>query len=475
VNIAKGNDLPEVADGRSWHILHYKESAKPGVMLECTAAIIPVGIAVFLMVTHSPLAMHSPVLLFALMFVLSVLTTLAAITMGAARPPDILISQQGILAPAQFLAALHMRPMRTWSDVARVSFLRDNMPAEEPDALRISFKSGGSMHLDISGMKHSDLRQLLIALQSNAPGLQSTPPVNQVKLKVPDLLVGEYVSSFTRQWEDDLADRFAATLFVPHKAGDTLQEGKYKIKGHLTFGGASAIYLAENAEGERVILKEAVLPRGTEAQARAKAVEMFEREAKLLLKLNSPRIARLLDMFVENDHHYLVIEYIAGTDLRSYVKEQGPQPEEFVLRWADELAGILTYLHDRHPPIIHRDISPDNIVVRIDGSLALIDFGAANELLSTATGTIVGKQAYIAPEQFQGKATPQSDIYGLGATLFFLSTGQDPQALSQSNPVEVNGRLSDEFNLLVARCTAMALRDRYRDAYQLRSAIEALL
>jgi len=86
--------------------------------------------------------------------------------------------------------------------------------------------------------------------------------------------------------------------------------------------------------------------------------------------------------------------------------------------------------------VIHRDFTPDNLVLQNDGKLVAIDFGAANEFIGNATGTFVGKHAYIAPEQFRGKASPQSDLYAMGGTLYYLLTGEDPLALSVSDPAE---------------------------------------
>jgi serine/threonine-protein kinase len=94
------------------------------------------------------------------------------------------------------------------------------------------------------------------------------------------------------------------------------------------------------------------------------------------------------------------------------------------------------------------------------GAIKLIDFGAANELLTTATGTLVGKQSYIAPEQFRGKAVTQSDIYALGCTLYYLATGKDPEALSQSELSEELAEKMPTLNNLIKSCTEMELEDR---------------
>src|SRR5207237_6197438 len=119
------------------------------------------------------------------------------------------------------------------------------------------------------------------------------------------------------------------------------------------------------------------------------------------------------------------------------IRQNGAQKETTVLKWAAEVAEILTYLHKRNPPIIHRDLTPDNLVLKNEGTVHLIDFGAANQFVGTATGTLVGKQAYIAPEQLRGKADLQSDLYSLGGTLHYLLTGKDPIPLMVAHPNEV--------------------------------------
>jgi serine/threonine protein kinase len=95
-----------------------------------------------------------------------------------------------------------------------------------------------------------------------------------------------------------------------------------------------------------------------------------------------------------------------------------------------------------------------------DGRIILIDFGAANEFIESATGTLIGKQSYISPEQFRGKAGPGSDIYSLGGTLHFLLIGQDPIPLAPTHPSQCNPEIPLNLDMLVAACTAQELRDR---------------
>src|SRR5262249_27709672 len=109
-----------------------------------------------------------------------------------------------------------------------------------------------------------------------------------------------------------------------------------------------------------------------------------------------------------------------------------------------------------------------------DGRIVIVDFGAANEYIGTATGTFVGKHAFIAPEQLRGKATVQSDIYAFGCTLFFLLTGKEPEALSVSNPREHGADVSDGLCELIESCTQLETRDRFQSIAQLLPVLQRL-
>jgi serine/threonine protein kinase len=112
---------------------------------------------------------------------------------------------------------------------------------------------------------------------------------------------------------------------------------------------------------------------------------------------------------------------------------------------------------------MHRDVTPDNIVLNNYGSIVLIDFGASNEFIGTATGTLIGKQSYMAPEQLRGKATCQSDIYAFGACLFFLLTGWDPLPLAACHPATVLPEIPQELDDLIASMTAQEQTSRTAD------------
>jgi serine/threonine protein kinase len=150
------------------------------------------------------------------------------------------------------------------------------------------------------------------------------------------------------------------------------------------------------------------------------------------------------------------LQFVPGTTLRQCVQLKGALDENLVRELAAQIAEILHYLHNFDDPIIHRDITPDNLVLNeASGQLTLIDFGAANEVALQSSSTIIGKQCYIAPEQLRGAACIQSDLFSLGATMYFLLTGADPVPISTSRPLQVKNTVSKAMNELVARLTDM--------------------
>jgi serine/threonine-protein kinase len=273
--------------------------------------------------------------------------------------------------------------------------------------------------------------------------------------------------SHTDLWEDELSRRFCPTAYIPLERGRLLRNGTVKVLNPLASGGLSALYLCQLNEKQLVVLKEATIPAESSLAVQEKAKELFEREAKLLIQLNNPGIVKVLDNFAESERNYILLEYIDGMDMRQLVVQNGAQREIDVLEWAIQVALTLKYLHEREQPILHRDLTPDNIVLRNDGRVVVVDFGAANEFIGNATGTFVGKHAFIAPEQLRGKATIQSDIYAFGCTLFYLLTGKEPEALSVSSPKSANSVISDELSELVESCTKMECADRYQNIAQI--------
>ena len=363
-----------------------------------------------------------------------------------------------------------------WNSIQKIEAnMKDPM---HPD-VQFHLTSGGVRKVECSRLASGEVEQLLLAIQlwAGPDALDSSIARLQEAVKPNSLLEDKQNlgPSYTALWEDELHRRFRQVSFLPLEPGVIIRNGTLKVVRQLAMGGLSAIYLCQADQRDLVVVKESVIPADSPPAMREKAEELFAREAKILMKLSHPKVVHVLDHFVTNDRNYMMLEYVKGQDLRQYVKQNGPVREVVVLEWAKEIAHVLEYLHNRETPVVHRDLTPDNIVVKDDGTLVVIDFGAANEFIGSSTGTFVGKQCYISPEQFRGKAVPQSDIYALGCTLHFLLVGMDPQALSVAHPHTLNEIVSPEMDAFVAECTAINTDQRIQNAAELNQKIESLI
>jgi len=351
-----------------------------------------------------------------------------------------------------------------WKDVTGVDFYRAEGGRQ---SLLLNTQNSGLIKIAMSAVPPESLEKLLLAMEMWLPGqVWSDRAIAQRD----GLQISSDDASFTQLWESELRRRYSATTFIPHDPGAKITDGLTVLK-QIAFGGFSAVYLAENDQGEKVIVKELVV-QSSDLDMQTKAEELFGREAKLLAKLEHPQIARVFDHFVKDGHAYLVLENIEGENLRQYVRRLGPGSEEWVWRCASQMAQILQYLHSRQPPIIHRDFTPENIVIGSTGRLTLIDFGAANEYTSAATGTLVGKQAYMPVEQIRGKAEPRSDLYALGCVLYWLLTGLEAKPLSVCHPGQIKTQIRPALDALVARLTALEPGERFASAADLLAHIE---
>ena len=165
---------------------------------------------------------------------------------------------------------------------------------------------------------------------------------------------------------------------------------------------------------------------------------------------------------------------VNGVNLRNYINDKGAVSEKQTLVWVKQLAEVVDYLHAQDPPVIHRDLTPENLVLDIRGSLVLIDFGSANEFLGTVTGTLVGKPSYISPEQFSGRANKQSDLYSVGAVMSFLLTGKDPTPLAVARISETLPSVNAQLNDLIAELMHLDSKMRLQSASELISRLSCL-
>ncbi|WP_019500395.1 serine/threonine protein kinase [Pseudanabaena sp. PCC 6802] len=214
--------------------------------------------------------------------------------------------------------------------------------------------------------------------------------------------------------------------------------GRYEIQRQLGDNAVRRTFLARDLQAQSSAQELVVVKLLTFSHSFTwDDLKLFEREAETLKHLSHPAIPRYLDYFdVElplGKGFALVQSYVEGKSLQEHLKAGRTFSEDEIIQIAKDLLGILTYLHQRQPPVIHRDIKPSNILLSDRHEVYLVDFGSVQTKAARAgsTITVVGTYGYMPPEQFGGRTVPASDLYALGATLIYLATGQQPADLPQ--------------------------------------------
>ncbi len=266
------------------------------------------------------------------------------------------------------------------------------------------------------------------------------------------------------------------------KPGITLQD-RYLILGILGTGGMSSVYKGRDLHFPNVTKLVAVkemVNLAADPTMYEMVIRNFEREADLLATLSHPAIPRIYDYFTHDTSSYLVMEFIEGKDLEAILREQDDfLQEEQVLNWAIELCDVLNYLHNHQPqPVIFRDMKPSNVMVNQHGHIRLIDFGIARLFQPGQKGTMIGTEGYSPPEQYRGEASPQGDLYALGATIHHLLSRRDPRAEPPfsfaERPIrEINPAISAELESVINGSLAYEPKDRFPTAKAMQQALLA--
>ena len=256
--------------------------------------------------------------------------------------------------------------------------------------------------------------------------------------------------------------------------------GRYRIIKQIGRGGMADVYLAKDLilDGEEVAVK--VLR--TNYQTDPIAVARFQREARAMADLDHPHIVRITDIGEEDGQQYLAMEYVAGLDLKRYIKEHYPLSNEEAVRIMGQILLAMRLAHTRG--IVHRDLKPQNILLTPDGTAKVTDFGIAvafAETSLTQTNSMLGSVHYLSPEQARGsKATVQSDIYAMGIIFYEMLTGHIPydgdsavtialQHFQKPLPsvIAENPSVPQALENVVIKATAKKLTDRYKSVAEM--------
>jgi formylglycine-generating enzyme required for sulfatase activity/tRNA A-37 threonylcarbamoyl transferase component Bud32 len=297
-------------------------------------------------------------------------------------------------------------------------------------------------------------------------------------------------------------------------APNTLLQNRYLVVQLIGKGGMGEVYLAVDQRlGSAVALKRMSF---SDDEALATA---FEREARTLARLRHAVLPKVSDHFIENENQYLVMEHISGDDLSKRLEAtQKPFPLSWVLFWADQLLDALAYLHGHEPPIIHRDIKPQNLKLTSRGKIKLLDFGIAKGKDAPAEATITN-QTFVAAtlnyspleqilrvldptfqevitQRFDEKsrkvlnhaADAQSDLYALGATVYHLLTNRLPiDALKRAletwagkpdplqHPTDINSEVPREIGDWILKAMELEHDHRFASAVEMHNALQSSL
>src|SRR5215207_1912739 len=200
---------------------------------------------------------------------------------------------------------------------------------------------------------------------------------------------------------------------------------RYELEHKIGEGGMARVYRGRDLRLNRqVAIKVLHSPFASDANF----LQRFHHEAQAAANLRHPNIVDVYDVGLDGDIHYIVMEYVDGSDLKALLTRSGPLPVEQAVPIAEAVAQGLSAAH--RMSLVHRDVKPQNIIVGPDGQVKITDFGIAKSALSTAmteTGVTFGTADYISPEQARGQqATPRSDLYSLGVTLYETLTNRLP-------------------------------------------------
>lgn len=261
--------------------------------------------------------------------------------------------------------------------------------------------------------------------------------------------------------------------------------GKYEVLTLVGEGGMSRVWLARDLGlGKLWALKEVRAGASAEqTQANRKAILD---EANFMKRLDHPAIPRVVDMLAEDGATFVVMDYVEGRSLGAVLRERGRLTQEEAVDVGLQLCDVLSYLHGRTPAVVYRDLKPSNVMLREDGSVRLVDFGIAEELLGGRDdGRVIGSAGYSAPEQVSAEAheahptDTRADVYALGTTLYSLLTGIVPRRVEAPDgsvgheldlrPLrQVDPGLSDGLERVLALATRRDPAERYQTMGEMR-------
>jgi serine/threonine protein kinase, bacterial len=265
-----------------------------------------------------------------------------------------------------------------------------------------------------------------------------------------------------------------------------LLDGRYRVEAMIATGGMSAVYRGLDVRLDRPVAIKVMESRYAGDQ---QFLARFQREARAVARLKDSGLVSVYDQGLDGQHPFLVMELVDGGTLRELLRERGPMPPHAVAAVMRPVLGGLAVAHRNG--LVHRDVKPENVLISDDGDVKIADFGlvrAVAEAKITSDSVILGTAAYLSPEQVSsGNAGPRSDVYAAGVLIYELLTGVTPfrgdtalalayQRLDHdvAAPSTVIAGVPAQFDTLVRRATERNPADRFADAQEMGSELDAV-
>jgi serine/threonine-protein kinase len=264
-------------------------------------------------------------------------------------------------------------------------------------------------------------------------------------------------------------------------------QSRYRIVSLLGQGGMGAVYRAWDTRlNIPVALKEMVPQPGLDAATLVELRHQFQQEATILARMTHAHLVRVTDFFEEAGNAYLVMDFVEGESLAGRIEREGALSEKEVLAWAEQLLGALDYCHRQG--VLHRDVKPQNVIIRSDGEAVLVDFGLVKLWDPSAPHTRavmrgMGTPEYAPPEQYEtatGHTDPTSDVYSVGATLYHALTGQSPPSatLRMADPAQfvpirqVASSVTPQTEMAILKAMELVRLQRWQSASEMAQALK---
>lgn len=273
-------------------------------------------------------------------------------------------------------------------------------------------------------------------------------------------------------------------------SGTMLNGGKYVIEKKIGAGGFGITYLAQHTILDRKFaIKEFFMSgynvrnnatnhislQGIEVSDFDRVRRAFINEARTLAHLNNESIVKVIDIFDENGTSYMVMPFVEGSTLKSMVEKDGPMGYEMAVNYMVQICEALSYIHSKN--ILHRDVTPDNVIVTPEQKIVLIDFGSARKFIDNKTQrqTTIVKPGYAPLEQHSAKSRKGAftDVYSAGAVFYYLLTGERPMDATErvlekmKEPIELNPNIPPQINTIIMKAMEMDGEMRYQSAKEM--------